>query len=210
LLLLRGKYPFTSISIILKKEKNKEKNNPRFIGVEKSKSFLEEGVKKYKKVLDNSELSLSPFSSLPDSVSYFYQDHSDFFAEKVDESIDKESLFHTDYFWLGSRDKSFNVSIKFNEQEIPEGTSIQLRVHRYATHDSQNVECVYEKNISIDGIYDIDEDFLLKIDEDFNYAILGKITSGSFKMERILISCKPAIQITRKENSPIYQEIKSN
>ncbi|MBT8386642.1 MAG: class I SAM-dependent methyltransferase [Ignavibacteria bacterium] len=209
LLLLRGKYPFTSISFILKKDKKKEKNNPRFIGFENSRSFLEEGLKKYKKVLDNGELSLSPFSSLPDGVSFYYQDHSEFFTEKIDESIDKETLFHTDYFWLGSIDKSFNVSIKFNEQEIAEGTSIQLRVHRYATHDSQNVECVYEKDITIDGISGIEEEIILKIGEDFNYAIVGKVISGSCKMERILISYKPAIQFTREENSPILQEIES-
>jgi len=195
-LLLRGKYPFTSISFILKKEKTNVLNNPRFTGFETSKIFLEKGVKKYKKVLDSTELSLSPFSSLPDGVSFYYQDHSEFFTEKIDESIDKETLFHTDYFWLGSLDKSFNVSIKFNEQEIAEGTSIQLRVHRYAT-------------ITIDGISDIEEEILLKIGEDFNYAIVGKVISGSCKMERILISYKPAIQITREENSPILQEIES-
>jgi SAM-dependent methyltransferase len=210
LLLLRGKYPFTSISFILKKEKKKEKNNPLFVGSEVSKSFLSEGVMKYKKVLDSSELSLSPFSSLPEGVSYHYQDHSDFFSEKPDELIDKETLFHTDYFWLGSRDKTFKVSIKFNEQDIAEGTSMQLRVHRYSTHDSQNVECVYEKNIKMDGFSDIEEEFLLKIDEDFNYAVVGKVTSRICKMERILISCKPDIQITRRENSTILQEVEGS
>ena len=207
LLLLRGKYPFTSISFILKKEKNKEKNNPRFIGVEKSKSFLEEGVKKYKRVLDNSELSLSPFSSLPDSVSYFCQDHSDYFTEKMDESIDKETLFHTDYFWLGARDKSVNVSIKFNRQESHVGSSIQLRVHRYETLNSANIECVYEKDFPIDGITEIEEEFVLAINEDYCYAVIGKIKTGNCKVKKITIDCKPASKIDRKIKSTISQEI---
>jgi len=206
-LLLRGKYPFTSISIILKKEKKKLVNNPRFKGFETSKTFLEEGVNKYKNVLDNGELSLSPFSSLPDGVSFFYQDHLEFFTEKLDESIDKQTLFHTDYFWLGARDKSFNVSIKFNEREIAEGTSIQLRVHRYATHDSQNVECVYEKDLPIDSITEIEEEFMLAIDEDYCYAVIGKIITGNCKVKKITIDCKPARIIDREIKSTIPQEL---
>lgn len=208
-LLLRGKYPFTSICFILKKERKEKRNNPRFIGFENSKEFLDKGVKKYKKVLDDGELSLSPFSSLPDGVSFFYQDHSEFFTKKIDESIDKETLFHTNYFWLGSCDKSINVSIIFNREEIIEGTSIQLRVHRYATHDSQNVECVYEKNILLGELYDIDENFQLNIDEDYNYAVLGKIISGNCKMEKISINCKPSNQLSDKANKQILQEIES-
>lgn len=209
-LLLRGRYPFTSISFILKKEKKKEKNHPIFNGFENSKSFLEKGITKYKEVVDTTEFSLSPFSSLPDGVSFYYQDHSEFFTEKIDESIDKETLFHTDYFWLGSIDKSFNISIKFNEQQIADGTSIQLRVHRYATHDSQNVECVYEKEFKIDTSCNIEDNFLLNIDEDFNYAVLGKIIAGNCKMERIFIGFKPDVQFAGKENSPILQDIESN
>jgi SAM-dependent methyltransferase len=210
LLLLRGKYPFTSISFILKKEKQKEKNNPIFNGFDNSKSFLEKGITKYKKIVDNTEFSLSPFSSLPNGVSFYYQDHSEFFTEKIDESIDKETLFHTDYFWLGSIDKSINISIKFDEQQIADGTSIQLRVHRYATHDSQNVECVYEKDFIIGGKPVIDEKFTLEIDDNYNYAFLGKIISGYCKMERIFISFKQDVQFAGKENSPILQDIESN
>ena len=210
ILLLRGKYPFTSVSLILKKEKKKEKiSKPIFIGYKSSKAFLAEGIMKYKAMLDNHELSLSPFSSLPDGVSFFYQDHSEFFTEKLDESIDKQTLFHTDYFWLGARDKSFNVSIKFNEREIAEGTSIQLRVHRYATHDSQNVECVYEKDLPIDSITEIEEEFMLAIDEDYCYAVIGKIKTGNCIVKKITIDCKPASKINRKIKSTIPQEIEN-
>ncbi len=210
ILLLRGKYPFTSISFILKKGKNKEKNKPVFNGFENSKSFLEKGITKYKNVLDSMELSLSPFSSLPGGVSFYYQDHSEFFKGKIDESIDKETLFHTDYFWLGSLNKLFNVNIKFDEQEITEGTSIQLRVHRYATHESQIVECVYEKEFTIDSSRSFEDDFLLKINEDFNYAVIGKILTGNCRIEKISITLKAAHHTENKANSQILQEIESN
>jgi hypothetical protein len=194
-LLLRGKHPFTSISLILKKEKKGEKNNKlKFIGYDASRSFLSEGVMKYKFMLDTSELTLSPFSSLPNGVSKYFQDHSEFFSENLNEQDGEETIFHTDYFWLGSHDKLLDISLGINEHKTFEGTTIQLRVHRYATLSSQKIECVYEKDFNIEEISELSDKFILSINEEYNYAILCNIKTGSCEMEKIVIKLKPIKQ----------------
>lgn len=204
LLLLRGKHPFTSISLILKKEEKGEKNNKlKFIGYDESKSFLSEGVKKYKSMLDTSELTLSPFSSLPDGVSKYFQDHSEFFSDKLNEQECEETIFHTDYFWLGSNDKLLNISLRFNEHKTVEGTTLQLRVHRYATLSSEKIEGVFEKEFLIDGLTELEDKIILSINEEYNYAVLCNIKTGNCEMEKIAIKLKPIKRESGNTVAPI-------
>ncbi|MCW9065560.1 MAG: class I SAM-dependent methyltransferase [Ignavibacteriaceae bacterium] len=98
LFLLRGKYPFTSIQFVMRKKPHTSvKKEVMFNGLSETESYLQKGLQKYSELLQNSVVSFNPFSSLPDSVSHYFLEHSNFFSgNRKDYSSD--TLFHTDYF----------------------------------------------------------------------------------------------------------------
>ena len=204
LVLLRGKYPFTSILLILRKETaKKEKQKIAFNGFDSSKKFTDNGVKSYASLLEKSDFSLNPFSMLPNGVSYYYLDHSEFFKNDKRSSEDN-SLFHTDYFWLGNSKRIFNIRIEVNASNTFEENVIQFRIHRYATLNSEKVHSVFEKNINVNKSELINERIILKADEEHNYAFLAKMTSGGCSIKDIKITSVPL------ENSEEAESVDSN
>ena len=177
--LLRGKYPFTSIQFVMRKKSDISiKKEVIFNGLSETEKYLQNRLQKYSELLENSVISFNPFSSLPDGVSHYFLDHSNFFSgKKIDDNSD--TLFHTDYFWLGNGKRVFKVKLDVDDVEVGSENIIQLRIHSYATLSSNNVECVFEKDLDVKDIQNIEELITLNISDDYYTAIVGKMKSGN-------------------------------
>jgi SAM-dependent methyltransferase len=166
--LLKGKYPFTSILFILKKESRDEnKNGMVFYGRESSLSFLQAGVAEYRRWLQNSAISINPFSALPNGVSRFFVDHADFFNKPGAEPDVDHTAFHSDYFWLGTGEMAFRIGLKITEANTYQPCNLELRIHRYATLASQTVETVEEVNLTVRESGWMEREIVIPIDENY-------------------------------------------
>ena len=185
LFLLRGKYPFTSIQFVMRKKTDTSiKKEVVFNGLSETENYLQNRLQKYSELLDNSVISFNPFSSLPDSVSHFFLDHSNFFSDtRTDNNSD--TLFHTDYFWLGRGERVFKIKFDIADVEVGSKNIIQLRIHCYATLNSSSVECVFEKDLDLKDIQNIEEFITLKISDEFYFAIVGKMKSGNCTIKNL-------------------------
>jgi len=186
LVLLRGDVPFTSVLLVLKKSSsNKKTNEMKFFNYEKTNKFLQTGVDNYKQMLNSNVISFSPFSSLPNGVSRFFQDHSEFFSTKNYSNQQDDTIFHTDYFWLGDGKRRVEVKINIEPSLLDTINIVELRIHSYSTYDSKNQICVFEKEIEVSGNMSVNETVEFIADENFNYAFLGKLMSGHISIKSI-------------------------
>jgi ubiquinone/menaquinone biosynthesis C-methylase UbiE len=183
--LLRGKYPFTSIQFVMRKKSVASiKKEVKFNGLTETENYLQNRLQKYSELLQNSVVSFNPFSSLPDNVSHYFLDHSNFFSgNRKDDNSD--TLFHTDYFWLGSGERVFKIKFDVADVEVGLENIIQLRIHSYSTLNSKNVECVFEEDLDLKVIRSIEEFITLDISDDYCYAIVGKMKSGNCTIKNL-------------------------
>lgn len=190
--LLRGKNPFSSILFILrKKSRNAEKKKINFINYSSSDQFLKEGLKKFEEKLKNSDISINPFSSLPEGISPFCIEHAEYFTMPNVNRQNENTIFHTDYFWLGSHSRSFFINIETTAEHISEPSIINLRLHSYPVLNSGNIKCIYEKDIELNAVSKTTEQINVDLDEDYVYAILAKMKSGKCLIKNISITGKP-------------------
>ena len=186
LILLRGDVPFTSVLLVLKKsDANKKTNKMKFFNYEKTNKFLHTGVEDYRRILNSNVISLSPFSSLPNGVSRFFQDHSEFFSTKNYSNRQDDTIFHTDYFWLGDGKRKVEVKINIEAALLDTINIVELRIHSYSTYNSNNQICVFEKEIEVSGNMSINETVEFITDGNSNYAFLGKLMSGHVSIKAI-------------------------
>ena len=206
-ILLRGGVPFTSVLLILRKGK-KEKNTEKihFINYDTTKKFLLEGVESYNKIISENKISISPFSSLPGNVSRFFLDHSNYFANQLSEIKSDETIFHSDYFWFGKGKREVQINLKVDDAMGDELNILQIRVHSYSTHESSNVNCLYEKEIIVDKNMNVNELIELDTNENSNYAFLCKLISGNISCSSISIESQSTNNT--KENSVASMELK--
>jgi SAM-dependent methyltransferase len=197
-LLLRGKYPFTSILLILKKETNrKNKNEIVFQGLEESCRFLESGIAEYHRWLEEFTLSLDPFSGLAELHSF--ANHAKFFTINGD-SPDDNTVFHTDYIWMGTGERQFTITLFANEIIPSQKCTLQLRIHRYATLSSSKVECIKEVIIQVNENSRISETITIPVQEDHCYAVLGKLIGGKCRFSGVeIISRRKTIRKATRE-----------
>jgi SAM-dependent methyltransferase len=189
LILLRGDVPFTSVLLVLKKsDANKKPNKLNFFNYEKTNKFLQKSVENYRRILNSNVISLSPFSSLPNGVSRFFQDHSEFFSTKNYSNRQDDTIFHTDYFWLGDGRRMVEVKINIEGALLDTINIVQLRIHSYSTNDSTNTICVFEKEIEVSGNMSINETVEFITDGNSNYAFLGKLMSGHISVKSISLT----------------------
>ena len=190
--LMRGKYPFTSILFVLrKKSRNAEKKKVEFINYSSSDKFLKDGIIKLQDKLKSSEVSINPFSSLPDGISPFCIDHAEFFTTPSLNRHQNKSIFHTDYFWFGNHSRSFFVNIETADENISKPAVINLRLHSYSVLNSGNVKCIYEKDVELSAASNTIEQINIELDVDYVYAILANMKTGSCSIKHISISSKP-------------------
>lgn len=192
--LLRGKYPFTSILFILRKQTKKEETTKNIFSrniLSETKSFLLSGVKKYQESIQNSGLNLYPFSVLPDELSPYFLDHAEFFTKSNSANSDG-TLFHTDYCWFGSGMRKIKIEINIADiiSEIP--LKINLRIHSYAVLSSESITCEAEYPLNMNEPGLITKEFEIYFSEERCYAFLSKLTEGNFTSNRIKITIEPA------------------
>lgn len=188
--LMRGKHPFTcGIFVMRKRSVSAEPRETRLIGLESSRTFMDSGVDEYRSLLQHSGVSINPFSLLPGETSRFFADHTEFFTQKDPKSLDPETVFHSDYFWLGAARRAFDVTL---EPLGKEGSEIEIRVHRFKTLASSQVDCVASSTIEIGDcsrrVWRIETD----TDEEHNYAILAKARRGPCVFRQIEIRSYPS------------------
>ena len=183
--LLRGKFPFTSISFILKKKRTKTKTDLEFSGLTESKKFLQAGIKNYREQLQQQISSLNPFSGMGKSP--FFADHSEFFSQDHRKNEQSDTVFHTDYIWFGSGTRNFQILLVASTSEPYQNCVIQIRVHRFETLNSQNVESIYENILTLSGESFETVDFSIPTEDGYSYAILGKLVEGDCKVTDLTI-----------------------
>ncbi len=188
--LMRGKHPFTCGIFIMKKRSGAAASREtRLIGLESSRTFMDSGADEYRNLLQHSSVSINPFSLLPGETSRFFADHTEFFTQRDPKSLDPETVFHSDYFWLGAGKRTLDVIL---EPVNNDGSEIELRVHRFKTLDSRQVDCIASSTVKIDSpsrrVCRIEVD----TDEEYNYAILAKVRRGACVFKRIEIKSYPS------------------
>ncbi len=184
LLLLRGKYPLTSILLILQKSETPEHPPLQFPGREDSLRFLTAAAADYQRKLRESVVSINPFSGM--GKSRFFADHAEYFAADTARR-DDDTVFHSDYFWLGSGSYHFAVGLKTGASAFPTPYRLEIRVHRYPTLNVRAVECIAEETVEIAGNGCATRRLQVPVDADYCYAILGKMASGEARFRRIEI-----------------------
>jgi SAM-dependent methyltransferase len=175
--LLLGRHPFTSVSVVLKKDRTARGKAPIcFSGLEDSKEFLGHGVAAYRDWIEQSRVNLDPFS----------------FDGKADLSAvrEGETVFHTDYEWFGSTPRTFRVSVGVAEAE-GEGATLELLVHRASTLQPDDVACVQTRTVPLAGAGSKVEDLTVDTDDQHRYAVLGRLTRGSVRFDRVAVETRP-------------------
>ncbi len=179
--LLRGKHPFTCGLFLLQKRRGKKSLGVK--GLSSTRTLMNQGVKEYEETLNKSVVTLNPYSMIAGEKSRFCADHREFFAEQANPQED-DTVFHTDYFWLGSARRRFEV--QFYVLNPIHDANVEMRVHRFKTLNSQEVECVEQILVPLS------QDRLkvhleVETHEDYSYAILGKQRGSVVLVEDIAI-----------------------
>lgn len=193
ILLLRGKYPFTSVLFVLQ---NDPKADPRstvsFQGIEESREFIGDGLARYRDHLNRASFSINPFAALPRTRARFFCDHREFLAAAAPPAAADNTLFHSDYLWMGSGMRRFRIRLKVAELGYGEDCRIQLRIHRYATLQSALIDCPVELDVPVTQAGEMICDLYLDIDEDHSYAVLGKMLDGRCRFADVRITAQTA------------------
>ncbi len=185
--LLRGKHPFTCALFIMRKRKGKHTHqNVTIEGLQETRQFTQRGVREYEAMLAKSRVSIHPFSLLPGSRSRFFVDHAAFFAESRQEA-DRETAFHTDYFWFGKGKRVFDVALRVDSSERTGKPVVELRVHRYKTLDSHTVECIAAVSHAVPSVGWMMRRLEVETHDDYCYAVLAKVRNGTCVFDRIEI-----------------------
>jgi len=166
--LLRGKYPFTCGLFLLQKRTGG--SSLQVNSLSSSRMFMEKGVNEYEESLNTSVVNLNPYSLMAGERSRFCADHREFFKDQINQLAD-DTVFHTDYFWFGSATRHFEVELSLAEPHF--GSELEIRIHRFKTLASQEVECVGQETVHLSrGRQKVHLE--VRADEDYCYAILGK------------------------------------
>ena len=203
-ILMRGKHPFTSVSLILKKQ-IKNSSTPFFIfkGLENTRKFLERGSEIFLKKLNENNLEISPFSGLPEGISHFYQGHEEFFTTRKINQKNDQTIFHSDYLWVGEGKRILKIKMSFDKYST-EDCHIELRVHSYATMNAREIECIYENTIFISDEKGLEKETEINFNPDYSYAFLAKCLKGNIKITDIQVHLSSVYNLN-KEN--ILQEV---
>ena len=200
-LLLRGKYPFTSVLFVLQKDLQADpRSTVTFQGVEASRAFIREGLGRYRDHLNRSSFSINPFAALPRTRARFFCDHREFLAAEAPAAGGDNTLFHSDYLWMGSGRRRFQIDLKVTELDPGEACRIQLRIHRYATLRSAQIDCPVELDVPVTQTGEMICDLYLDVDEEHSHAVLGKMQSGICRFADVRITAQTAAPGTPQDH----------
>lgn len=188
--LLRGRHPFTcGVFILRKRTAETRSRRMRFVGLEQTRSFAEEGVAEYRAMLENTRVSVNPFSMLPSAKSRFCADHEEFFS--TNNRGDDETPFHTDYFWWGKGKRVFDIALRVDDASHQGAPEIEIRVHRFRTLASREVECVSATTRPVQRAGWMVRTIEVDVEDDSCYAVLGKVHNGACRFGKIEIKSYP-------------------
>ena len=183
--LLRGKHPFTCGIIVARKRGTQKEQPPmKILGLEATTNFAQSGINTYNEMLAASRVSINPFSLLPAEHSRFFADHEEFF-EKKNQATDRETVFHTDYFWWGNGKRVFEIALRVGALTRTGSPEIEFRIHRYKTMESQHVECLFTETKPAQHIGWMVRTIEIATDEEYCYAVLAKMRSGVCSFDRV-------------------------
>lgn len=191
--LLKGAFPFTSALLVLRKKgAGNGRKGINFDGLEAAREFMAAGSDEYRALLGVSEVTMNPYVFSTAKPPLSSGDHQEFCIDDRQRFLPDQAFFHTDYAWLASGEKTFTVS--FRVRDIADGgrCKIELRVHRYKTIDSTEIESpiALDQEIDESGVYV--REFNLSIEDQYCYAVLGYLREGNCRIESVSVSCGPA------------------
>ena len=188
--LLRGRQAYTSAIFVLRKDHSKEKRPIRFIGLRESHSFVEAGLGEYRSAVQENRVTLDPFVLLPGGSSFYFAGHEGFFSRDRSHQRDYETVFHSDYVWLGSGDRI--LEMRMNVRERSDRCSLDLRVHSMKTVSNGTAETVRSVELPVlrEGI--LIERISFKADDNFSYAALAHVVEGYCVFESIELTVYPS------------------
>src|SRR6185436_20319619 len=169
-----------SVSVVLRKEAGPRgpRQAIRFPGFEESREFLGHGVAAYRDWIEQSRVSLDPFTFGGD--------------RRLPVAREGDTVFHTDYEWFGSAPRTFNVSLAAAEVDGG-GAAIDLRVHRAATLQPGDVTCVATQAVDVaSGPGRITRELAVTADDRYRYAVLGRMIKGCCRLDGITIETAPS------------------
>jgi hypothetical protein len=188
--LMRGKHPFTCGVFVLRKRNAETRyRRMRFVGLEETRVFAESGVVEYRSMLENTRVGINPFALLPGEKSRFCADHEEFFSPA--NRGDVETPFHTDYFWWGKGKRIFEIALRVDDASRVGEPEVELRMHRFKTLDSAEVECVTSTTRPVPRAGWMVRTIELDVDDEYCYAVLAKIRNGECLFDKIEVKSYP-------------------
>jgi len=184
--LLWGDQPFTSAVFLLRKGGPKETTQLRFRALAETRKFLEAGIARYRDWLAQYRLDLHPFTLLPGGVSRFLREQAVAIAE------DTPGILHTDYCWLGSGTRRFEIRLAMAQEEWQPPCVMLCKVHRFATLRPSALECVLEHRMEFSTPAPVHADFDVVADEAYCYAILVHMLAGHCTFSSIRVAVQPS------------------
>lgn len=199
--LLRGNHPFTCGLFLLKKKSVAHRSRqPVFRGLRDTQRFADAGVAEYRAMLENTRVTINPFSLLPATQSRFFADHAEFQPLR-DAPPDTETIFHTDYFWFGTGPRVFEIAMRLKESSPTTGR-VEIRIHRFKTLASHAVECVASVVREVEQAGWLARTIELETDDDSCYAVLAKLRSGFCTFDRIEVKSNSSRLMVRPSPMP--------
>jgi SAM-dependent methyltransferase len=188
--LLRGPCPFTSALFVLKKARRERPPvGIRFGGLSESREFLAQGVEERRVLLANHPIALMPFAGVPGGRSAFLAQEAP--AQVTRPAPADDTVFHTDYVWLGAGARTFRVTLAA-APGAAEPAALELRVHRVRAQGPFDAECVASVDALIAPGERITRQLPVLLRDDCCYAVLGKVRAGSCLLEAVEVESPPA------------------
>ena len=185
--LMRGRHPFTSVLLALRKDAT----GPgalglQFTGLRESSAVLASGVRELRDLLSRSRVGLSPHALGPSAAP------GDAGGEPQAGQSADDTLFHTDYVWLGRGARS--IAAEFHRAgDASRGSGVvELRVHRYATIAGAPVDCVLSEQLTV-GEKGGRHTLALDASDDHCYAVVAKARGGDVRFERVDVAVSPGV-----------------
>ena len=187
--LLYGQHPFTSCILVLRKTTgNRNKAPVTFDGLAESRAFLLSRVTEYRSMM-KSELDLHPFAFLQERLSPYYAPHR--YNSRLANRERSNAVFHTDYYWFGKDARRIIATLTPLDPEEQNGCAIELRVHRFSTAAPSVVDCAYNRSLVISPGQLVQAEFALITEEEYSYAVLAVMQTGSSLFRDIRVQILP-------------------
>ncbi len=196
--LANANVPFTSCVLTLRRaEGGASLNEPwRWEGFEGSARFVEAGLSRMRRLVEESSLPLHPFAALPERRSPHFAGHEAFFSREG-RAAERDAV-HTAYVWLGAKPRTVRVHLASRGGA---GGTFTVRVQRLdVRHPPGRVETLWEGDVQLQGGQRTLE-LPINPRDDARYAIVAR-PKGSGRaplLEEVTVTALPAGSQPRNE-----------